>query len=687
MSVPTYVGYSNFQKSQIDSILGRLSTAETTIQNNKTTYNTQVSLFNDTNSVIYSLISINETDLQSQIVSLVTVDSLINSTLDSHIVGPYTTKTQQLTAEDTRLDNALSTHITDVYVPQVSLLNAEDSRLASLIASHVVVYDADVASLMSEDALLNSKLDSHLVVFNADILSLVNSDVAINADIVNKEAAVQVKIAELEANDASLNAADASLNVKLTSHIAVYVEMVQSLTDADSAIHSTIDSHLDIYDAKMSLLDSVDSQILSTLTSHVDVYDAQVSTLNDVDSALNLKIDSHIDVYDSKISELENVDSLLQSTLDNNSGLYADEVLSLQAVDSLLQSTINSNAAVFGSTVSVLQGVDSLMNFNFVDHVNDHTFKTGLLDATDSMINYNLGVHIGNYANRFNLLENANANLNADLVSHIGVYDAKMLLLDSKNVEEDSRLTVLESRVDLIEDDIGTRIQAEIDSRITIAAFESIESRLNDEDDALAASLATKIASAQQLITDTAQDSKINERVEIVTYDSKMSVLDFYNGSWEGRLRAIEEFARAMLATYTITKPDETQYNFSGLVQQLSIAPYPARATAKLTETSTGNLGLKFEFTDYGYNSLMNKYHVVVAAAGFAATQDVLKANLTATGSGGYYYNYIRGGTSAQTHASVFNGALIRLLNTSGETVFSYNITTTLLSSLSSASV
>lgn len=687
MSAPIYVGYSNYQKTQIDSVLSRLSTAETTIQNNKTTYNTQVSLFNDTNSAIYSLISLNDTDLQSNITSLINVDSAISSTLQSHITGPYTTKMQQLTAEDIRLEGVLSSHITDVYVPQVSLLNAEDSRLESLIASHVTVYDAEIESLVLVDSTLNSKMDSHLVVFNENIQSLLDSDVAINTDIVAKDGAAQNKIAQLEANDAALQEADALLNVKLTSHIVVFSNLTQSLINADMAINSTIDSHLDVYDNKMSMLDGVDSQILSTITSHIDVYDTKVASLNLVDSILKDRMDSHIGVYDSKILELEMMDSLLQSTLDNNSNVYDTEIVSLQYEDSLLQSRIQSNSDLFFTNVMLLNNADSLLKFNFDDHVNDYDFKTGLLDTTDGNIIMALSSHIGNYNNRFALIEGANANLNADLISHITVYDSKMILLDSKNVEEDIRLMNLESRVDLVENDIGTRIQAEIDSRITIAAFEAIESRLNNEDDALAASLATKIAAAQQLITDLTQDSKINEKVEIVTYDSKMSVLDFYNGAWEGRLRAIEEFARAMLATYTITKPDETQYNFTGLVQQLSISPFPASATAKLTQTSTGDLGLKFEFTEYGYNSLLNKYQVVVVAPGFTATQDILKTNLTANASGGgYYYDYIQAGTSAQTHA-IFEGALIRLLNNSGETVFSYNITSTLLETLASVSV
>jgi hypothetical protein len=689
-----YTGYSNYQKQQIDGILSRLTTAEQTITNNKTTYDNKVNDFNSINSDIRSVVFYNDSYIDSEISSLVNIDNILGSTLTSHITGPYTTKTNQLAEEDTRLDNYLKSHIENVYNVRVSSLNLEDSKIYSVIYSHIFDFDADVTSLQNVDQMLNSRIFSHIGVFNTSINSLIAVDTDINNSISNKNSSINTKVSQLEENDAELRLKDATLNTKLVSHIGFFDSEMLSLRNSDTKINTTLDTYIERYNTKVNDLINADNRIDSTIDSHISVFDNQVTLLKGMDSTLESSLQSHIKIYVNQVSLFYENDSTIRSMIGDNSEVNNGAIESLQAVDSVLSSTINSHISVFGTTVSDLRDVDSTILSTLNKHINSaFNPEVSMLHYEDSVLMDMLSLHIGNYDNRVGLLDTDYNLLNDSLNTHIGVYDSKMGQLDSINASDDSRLFSLESRVEYVENEISTTIQLLIESRITIEAFSLIEERLEAEDSRLYDSLALKIAKSLQSEIDFNQDSRINEKVEIVTYDSKMSVLDFYNSAWEGRLRAIEEFARAMLATYTITKPDNTIYTFDGVVQKLALAPFPASAVKKLTKAN-GDKGLRFSFTAYGYNVLLNKYQIVVSAAGFEETKDVFKADLTATSpaNGTYYYNYIRSGTAAQSHSDIFTpGALqnatIKLLDRSGSLVFAYSVTSDELGAMSNENI
>jgi len=319
-----------------------------------------------------------------------------------------------------------------------------------------------------------------------------------------------------------------------------------------------------------------------------------------------------------------------------------------------------------------------LINFNLNNQIDDFNAAKNLLEIKDNDLSNLLSVQKDNYNNRFEQVELNNANLLEDLEDHIDIYNIKMAELDSINIIQDGRLTDLESRTGAIESDIEGRIESQINERVTIELFNQIESELRSTDSDLYAKLGEKIALSIQSDIDSTQNSTIALKLDKTVYDTKIGFLDSVNVTWEGRLRAIEEFARAMLATYTISKPDQTTYDFTGIVQQLNIAPYPVNVTQKLTDATTGDIGLRFQFTPYGYNTLLNKYQFIYHIDGVHQVKDIVLADID---SATLIFDFYLPDSSSLSY-DIFAGSLIKLLNTSSETVMSVNITQTLLNTL-----
>ncbi len=152
-------------------------------------------------------------------------------------------------------------------------------------------------------------------------------------------------------------------------------------------------------------------------------------------------------------------------------------------------------------------------------------------------------------------------------------YDTKLAAVDAKDAEQDGRLTAVEGRATALESDISSRVQSEIDSKVAQTVFDSLASELRNADSALSAALATKVATTVQVQTDAAQDALIASKVAQTAYDSKTAALDARDYYFERRMLAQDEFIRAMLATYSITKPDGTPFVYTASVQNLPITP------------------------------------------------------------------------------------------------------------------
>ncbi len=118
------------------------------------------------------------------------------------------------------------------------------------------------------------------------------------------------------------------------------------------------------------------------------------------------------------------------------------------------------------------------------------------------------------------------------------------------------------------------------------------------------AAVASKVAQTQYDAYVASNDALVATKVPQVDYDAVVSTVTSYLDTYENRFNAVEEFVRAILATYSITLPDNTPYVYSGVNQGLNIPPPPFQLVGK---RRAGNSTWLFalQFTDYGYNTML----------------------------------------------------------------------------------
>ena len=146
--------------------------------------------------------------------------------------------------------------------------------------------------------------------------------------------------------------------------------------------------------------------------------------------------------------------------------------------------------------------------------------------------------------------------------------------------------------------------QADYDSQVnslqTSIGLKATQADLEGLAASTTSALATKVSISAYNAAQEAQDAAIASKLETDDFNSAKSQLDALNNAWENRFLALEEFTRALLNTYTITKPDGNPYEFTGLIQNLSVPPPVFSVVAK-----NGNT-LRLQLTPYGYNTMGN---------------------------------------------------------------------------------
>jgi hypothetical protein len=229
-------------------------------------------------------------------------------------------------------------------------------------------------------------------------------------------------------------------------------------------------------------------------------------------------------------------------------------------------------------------------------------------------------------------------------------FDEKMALVDAKDAEQDIRLTKVEGRVSTLETDLSTRVQAEIDDKVSQVVFDSVKAQLENTDSTLAAALATKVAATVQVQVDDAQNALINSKVAQADYDVKVAAIDAKDGEQDVRLTALEadkvnvveyvadkavlsdkdyflenrflaiyEFIQAMLNTYCITKPDGNLYEFTAELQKLPTAPAYFKPIGKQS-----NQDVIIEVSDLLMKTMLGDF-VVMSASGHMLVQVLSK--------------------------------------------------------------
>jgi hypothetical protein len=189
--------------------------------------------------------------------------------------------------------------------------------------------------------------------------------------------------------------------------------------------------------------------------------------------------------------------------------------------------------------------------------------KIALLDAKDAEHDAAIAVAVAKDAAHELRLDNVEA-LAASKVAQ-AAYDAKVALLDAKDVAHEARLDAVEGRATALESNLSGAVQAAIDEKVAQTVFDSLASELRTADSALTAALATKVATVVQNGVDAAQDAIIALKKNAADVDAK-------DAEHDGKIAALAEFVQAMLATYTITKPDGNAYEWTGVIQGLTFS-------------------------------------------------------------------------------------------------------------------
>ncbi len=627
----SFIGKTFYQRSKIDEIEARLSVINLDVQNNLTDYNQTVGDLQSLNSQINNNIEINVSQFSSLVDSLIQVDSVFISTFDSH-VDVHDAQMLSLENVDSTFESRIDSHIR-VYDAQVATLENIDSSLNSFIINHQDSEDNTFSQLLDENMIIDSSINSQIFRHNVEISKFDSADISIIERLDNMYSTVDSKLDSLFPIDSAFVSINNSFDSHIDSQISTFETQKSSLNLEDVSIISRIDSQTEAYVNQMNELDAMDSVINSSIDSHIVDFDNTVSVLSVEDSVIQFNINSQVLNQNEKFFLLSVIDSALKSSIEANQGTLTQDFMDLEAADSVNKDYFDSYEILNNQGIESLQNVDSVFNSSLESHIDVYDSKMSVLDGMDSQISSVLTSHISHYAAKVMELDSVHSSMDSTFDSNLVDYDSKMLALDTKDEQQDSRLTDLESRVDFIEDDISTRINSLIDERELITEASVLENMLINEDSVLRSNIELMVVTEVQQLIDSTQTSKIDARVEIVNYDLKNSALESLNLEWDKKLLAIEEFVRTTLASYKIFKPDGAEFSFTGKYQDVGLNPPDFTLLGKKPINET-DWGLVVQFTEYGYNTLINEITIVLddgTVAGTFTKADIDPATLQYT--------------------------------------------------------
>jgi hypothetical protein len=310
-------------------------------------YDEKISIFNDTDESLISLLSSQGDTQDSRFFELTSIDNQFESLLDSHIT---------------------------VYTQDVTDLNSVDSAFNFELLSFKDVYDSKVSELIQVDTTINSNLSSQIVAYNNKTFDLVQTDSVVDSDInIQKEALQQVLV--------SLQTVDSVIISNLDFHINVFNTTVSSLHQVDSNIQSEFDSYFDVFTSGITELDSVYLVNRTIFNDHEFAYLVKMVELDNKDT----QQDGRLDVLDTRIETIENdisteiSSALLTLEFDSRVQIFKQDMFD---EDSLLRSGIALQVVT-----AVQNNVDSVQN-SFINQkltIEEYDSKIELLDSINFM--------------------------------------------------------------------------------------------------------------------------------------------------------------------------------------------------------------------------------------------------------------------------------------------------------------
>jgi hypothetical protein len=256
------------------------------------------------------------------------------------------------------------------------------------------------------------------------------------------------------------------------------------------------------------------------------------------------------------------------------------------------------DSGVYASDKSNLQGDIAALESGKVNN-STHTAAIGGLETSISTINSTLSAHTTSIAT---------AQQTADSKVDSGVYAS-----DKSELQSDINRRVLQDSYDAHVNDITTAVNskaAQDDFTLLLNNYNSTivqkasddEFQQHKEDTTYNLGLKADQSALSSYINN--NDAAVATKVAQSDYDNRQNHLDYLDKSWENRFYALEEFVRAFLKTYNITKTDNTLYDYTGLSQNLDVPPPPFKLVGK-KPLGTQSWTLCVQLTEYGYNTLM----------------------------------------------------------------------------------
>jgi chromosome segregation ATPase len=443
-----------------------------------------------------------------------------------------------------------------------------DDQIKTEIAAHMVKVDEKFVAVDAKDAEQDGRLDA----VEARATSLEETAAALDS--------AKAERSELRDAVSEINAKDAEQDNKILANSNEIVALQARSTavenratdlEARASELESVKLNKAIYDEKMAAIDAKDLEQDARHTSaegEIVALQGRATSLEACTADLKaVKLDKS--VYDAKLAAVDAKDAAQDGRLSAVEGRA---------------STLESRADGHDASIASLEQKKLDVATYAVDQAADaakHAEQDGRLTAVEA---------------RASTLESVKQDKAA--------YDEKMAAIDAKDAEQDGRLSAVEGRASTLEKDLSTRVQAEIDSKVSQVVFDSVKAELENTDSALAAALATKVAQTVQYEIDESQNALINTKLAIEDFkraeegfnaklndhefriksveENKVSVKEFKNTvnqlfntdyAVEHKFLAVFEFIQAMINTYDIRKPDGELYEFTGKFQGLPTAP------------------------------------------------------------------------------------------------------------------
>jgi hypothetical protein len=623
--VENYIGYSNEQKIEIDSALNELDVVEYDI----TSVNNFFLLHKQALEIADQGLSDDIDSLQSnftdKFTSLTNVDESLYSllSLNRHDFNVSITSLQNV---DLSLTNMLNENFSNFNVDVISMNNVDDS-LYSIFDAKTLSINNVITSLTDVDSAFDATITSTISTFNVAITSLTAKDTALSGQIGANYDWADGEIAALIAADALLAVADANINVDIASLRGTYNAYVVSNNNQQTTINQNIgDNYTEFTNAKDSLF-ALDTLFQQQLSNNLTSLDQQITSLTAADTSLTNAINSNYDLFTDARDSLFQTDSLFRDDLTQTLDSINSVVSTLNATDVDLNNLIDSNYSIFEVAKNSLIAADSQINEQLsnmsVSLTNDITSLTDI----DTILNNKIDSNYSLFMTAKDMLETEDLNLQGQLNTILSNFNVDIASLNVVDLSQNSMISILDHEISLIKDDISTRIQSEINDKVALLVFSTMESTLRSADSDINTLLGQKVTAALQLELDNSQTSVINEKVAIVDYDAKVAELNDMNYTWEARFRAAEEFIRVMLATYTIKNPtNNTDYFFTGALQTINPGTPLIILGEKLAVNGT-DWGLVLNLSEYGYNTFNGTITATIGGVDYTLN----KANFNST--------------------------------------------------------